>query len=299
MAQNGRGEHQAERAPADVAEQKQALAAKDRAVSLAGAPILALEDVSFQYPRALSPSLFGVSLSARAGEVVALLGENGAGKSTLLRLAAALVTAARGTVRIEGHDVLATRRRELARAVAFVPQSEHTPAGFRVREVVAMGRAAHQGAWMHERPEDMVAISEALRRCDLEPLASRRMETLSGGEQRRVGIARALAQKPRLLLLDEAGAFLDIRHRLDLYGRMAEITRTEGIACVCALHDLDTAARFASRVVLLQGGRIVAAGPPDEVLTPGRLEEVLGTKVAVGRHAETGERYFLPLQRGG
>ncbi len=258
--------------------------------------ILALNDVSVHYPRARSPALSGVTLRVDEGDLVALLGANGAGKSTLLRVAAALTPASGGTAHVRGEDVRKMSRRELARLVALVPQNESVPAGFRVREVVAMGRAAHQGAWMRERPEDEAAIDEALARCDLARLAAHRIETLSGGEQRRVSIARALAQKPRLLLLDEPAAFLDVRHRLELYDRLSAIAQTDRIASVCTMHDLDTAARYASRVVLMRKGRIVCAGTPAEVMTGGRLRAVLGAEVAVGLHEESGRRYFLPLQ---
>jgi iron complex transport system ATP-binding protein len=258
--------------------------------------ILALNGVSVQYPRARTFSLSGVSLRVDEGDVVALLGANGAGKSTLLRVAAALTPVTGGSARVRGKDVWKISRRELARLVALVPQNESAPAGFRVREVVAMGRAAHQGAWMREQATDRGAVDEALARCDLARLAGHRIETLSGGEQRRVGIARALAQKPRLLLLDEPAAFLDVRHRLELYELLATIARTDGIASLCTMHDLDTAARYASRVVLMRKGSIVSMGSPAEVMTGGQLEEVLGTVVAVGVHEESGRRYFLPLR---
>jgi iron complex transport system ATP-binding protein len=184
----------------------------------------------------------------------------------------------------------------LARRVAFVPQSETVPVGFRVREVVAMGRAPHQGAWMRESPEDREAIDDALHRCDLGPLTERPVETLSGGEQRRVSIARALAQRPRVLLLDEPAAFLDMRHRLSFYGLLAEAAERERIACAVAMHDLDAAARFATSAVLLRGGRVVAAGVPRDVMTADQLGAVLGAEVVVGVHAPSGQRYFLPLR---
>ncbi|HSY22009.1 MAG TPA: ABC transporter ATP-binding protein [Polyangiaceae bacterium] len=261
----------------------------------ATATALALDGVTFRYPHAAQDSLSGVTLSVRAGEVVALLGANGAGKSTLLRLAAALLAPTEGRARIDGTDARALPRRAIARTVAFVSQSEQAPTGFRVREVVAMGRAAHQGAWMHEQPHDTHAIEEALRRCDVAALAERRIETLSGGEQRRVAMARALAQKPRLLLLDEPAAFLDVRHRIELYAQVADVARDEGIACLIALHDLDAAMRFASRAVLLQEGRLAVDGPPAEVMTPARLGAALGARVVAGVHPESGERYFLVL----
>ena len=257
------------------------------------AAALTLEHVTFRYAEATRASLLEVTMSVRAGEVVALLGANGAGKSTLLRVAAALCPPSEGAARIDGKDARELPRRAIARIVAFVPQSEHAPTGFRVREIVAMGRAAHQGAWMHERPQDTRAIEEALRRCDVAALADRRMETLSGGEQRRVAMARALAQEPRLLLLDEPAAFLDVRHRVDLYAQVASIARDGAMACVIALHDLDAAMRFASRAVLLHEGRVTADGPPAEVMTPERLGAALGARIAAGAHPDGGEPYFL------
>jgi iron complex transport system ATP-binding protein len=231
-----------------------------------------------------------------SGEVVVLVGANGAGKSTLLRVAAGLLTPSSGTVRIAGADVRTLSRRATARSVAFVAQSESVPGGFRVREVVAMGRAPHQGGWMTESASDRAAIDDAVARAELEPLADRRIETLSGGEQRRVAVARALAQRPSLLLLDEPAANLDVRHRLELHDALARIAAHDGIACVVATHDLDAAARYASRVVLLRKGQITAEGSPDQVLTPASLRTTLDVEVDVGIHGPSGSRYFVPLR---
>ena len=257
---------------------------------------LDLESVSVQYPGAPTPALSDVTLRVRAGEVAALLGANGAGKSTLLRVAAGMLAPTSGTARILGSDVATKRRRELAREMAFVPQTEAVAWGFRVRDVVAMGRAPHQGVWMHESAGDRAAIDDAIGRCHLEALADRRVETLSGGEQRRVSIARAMAQRPRVLLLDEPAAFLDVRHRLSFYRLLADAASRDRIACVVAMHDLDAAARFASAAILMREGRVLASGTPDDVMTPARLEAALDAEVAVGVHAPSGERYFLPVK---
>jgi len=257
---------------------------------------LELEGVSVRYPEAPTSALSDVTLRIRGGEVAALLGANGAGKSTLLRVAAGLLPPTTGTVRIGGRDARTDSRQALARRVAFVPQSEAVAFAFRVRDVVAMGRAPHQGTWMRESPEDRAAIDEAMDRCDLAALAGRLVETLSGGEQRRVSIARALAQRPRVLLLDEPAAFLDMRHRLTFYGLLAEVAGRDRIACAVAMHDLDAAARFATRVVLLRAGRVVASGLPVDVMTADRLGGALDTEVVAGVHAPTGQRYFLPIR---
>jgi iron complex transport system ATP-binding protein len=235
-----------------------------------------------------------VTLRVERAQLVVLLGANGAGKSTLLRAAAGLLAAHEGEVRVGGRNVRALTPRDLSRQVAFVPQSEAPAFGFSVRDVVSMGRAPHQGAWMRASARDRAAVDEALERCDLIDLADRAVETLSGGEERRVAIARALAQEPMLLLLDEPAAFLDVRHRLELHELLAAIASDRHIACVVATHDLDAASRFAGRVVLMQLGRIVGAGAPDDVLTPAALREALGVEVYCGVDPATGQRYFLP-----
>ncbi len=261
-----------------------------------GSPALALDRVSASYPGSSREALSSATLCVRAGEITALLGPNGAGKSTLLRVAAGLLRPTRGSARVDGKDVRDVSRETLARVVAVVPQSEAVASGFRVRDVVAMGRAPHQGSWMNERPGDRAVVQGAIDRCDLAELADRRIETLSCGEQRRVAIARALAQKPRLLLLDEPAAFLDVRHRLELHELLANRAATDGIACVVAMHDLDAAARFASHAVLMRQGRVIASGAPAEVMTPDRLLATFDADVDVGVHAPSGRLYFVPLR---
>ena len=258
-------------------------------------PSVGLDHVSVRYPGAPTQALADVTLRVRPGEVAALLGANGAGKSTLLRVAAGLIAPTAGRASIGTDDVRHASRRALARVVAFVPQTEAVAFGFSVRDVVAMGRAPHQGGWMRESRADRAAIEDAMGRFALANLADRPMETLSGGEQRRVAMARAIAQRPRVLLLDEPAAFLDIRHRLAFYALLAEAASSEGIACIVAMHDLDAAARFASTAVLMRAGRILASGAPDDVMTSDRLRAALDARVVVGVHAPSGQRYFLPI----
>ena len=259
-------------------------------------PIVELDRVTARYDRTgATPALEGVSLSVRPGEVAALLGPNGAGKSTLLRVAAGLLRTASGTVRIAGKDVRGMERRAAARELAYVPQSEAPAAGFSVREVVAMGRAPHQSGWMRERPDDRAAVDEAIARCDLGAIEGRAVDTLSGGEQRRVAVARALASRPRVLLLDEPGAFLDVRHRLEQSDLLVDLARRDHLACIVSMHDLDAAARVADHVVLLRDGRVVAAGAPVDVMTGALLRATFDAAVDVGIHAPSGRPYFVPL----
>jgi iron complex transport system ATP-binding protein len=182
----------------------------------------------------------------------------------------------------------------LARNIALVPQNESPAAGFRVREVVAMGRAPHQGRWMQEGPGDGPAVVRAITRCDLGDHADRPVEALSGGEQRRVALARALAQEPRVLLLDEPAAFFDVRHRIGLGALIRELATRDRLAVLIAMHDLEEAARLASRVLLLRDGRAIFAGPPEDAMTSTLLREAFGAEVDVGVHAQSGQRYFLP-----
>jgi iron complex transport system ATP-binding protein len=237
-----------------------------------------------------------LSLTVHQGRFVALLGPNGAGKSTVLRLAAGLLDCASGAVRVAGCNVRSMDRRAIARQVAFVPQAEMTAVGFRVREVVEMGRAPHQDLWMHERAADRAAVDLAIARCDLSHIADRTCETLSGGERQRVAVARALASRPRLLLLDEPAASLDARHRLELHDLLADAARTDRIACVMSTHDLDAAARLADHVVLMKEGRVVASGAAADVMTVAQLAATFDVDVHVGVHEATGRRYFVPLR---
>jgi iron complex transport system ATP-binding protein len=146
---------------------------------------------------------------------------------------------------------------------------------------------------MRQGSSDRDAVEKALARCDLARLADRRVDALSGGEQRRVALARALAQQPRLLLLDEPAAFFDVRHRLDLEHLIADLAANDGIALLVAMHDLDEAARLASHVLLLRGGRVVASGPPARAMTAASLRETFEAEVEVHHHAATGRPYFI------
>ncbi len=228
---------------------------------------VSLESASVRYAGREAFSLDGVSLLARAGEITAVLGANGAGKSTLLRVVAGLIVPDAGTLTLGSVDARTLDRREMARRVALVPQTERVADGFRVREVVAMGRSPHLDGWMRARPEDEAAVEDAMARCDLVHLADRDVATLSGGEHRRVAIARALAQRPKVLALDEPAAFLDIKHRLALRDVLSDVAKRDGVACIAALHDLEDAARLASHVVLLRAGKVLAAGAPVDVMT--------------------------------
>ena len=256
---------------------------------------LSLRRVIAGYASNGPPELDAVDLDVEPGEMVALLGPNGAGKSTLLRVASGLLNPRSGDVRLFGKPL--GPRHEVARTLAVVEQANEMSASFTVREVVAMGRAPHQGAWMRTAAGDDAIVEAALARCDLVALASRSARALSGGEQKRVAVARALAQEPKVLLLDEPGAFLDVRHALDLYELLVSEVKERKLACLVVMHDLNVAAQFADRVVLMKAGRVVAAGTVPEVMTWRILKETFDADLYCGENDVNGTRFFLP-QRG-
>lgn len=240
--------------------------------------------------------LAGVDLFVRSGELVAILGPNGAGKTTLLRVLSGALAPRAGEVRLFGQPLAEMPRRAIAQQVAVVAQSEDVAVGFRVREVILMGRAPHQSGWMRASREDETIADDALARCDLTAHAERMVGELSGGEQKRVMIARALAQRPRVLLLDEPGAFLDVRHQIALYDLLVEEVSRARLACVIVMHDLNIAAQYATRVVLVKKGKLVAVGTVEEVMTEARLRETFETDLYVGRNELTNTLFFLPMR---
>lgn len=248
-----------------------------------------------RYPGAARPALDDVSFQVPGGTVLAVLGPNGSGKSTLTRALLGALPLGGGEAILDGRPVGAWSRRELARAVGAVPQSEPLPFPITARELVGMGRYAHLGPLQGETPADREAVQAALDRCDVLDLADRLVQTLSGGELQRVRIARALAQQPRALILDEPTASLDIRHEmaiLELLRGSAEC----GITVLLVTHHLDLAARYADRILLLDRGRLVAAGAPEDVLTPSTIEDVYRWPVAVRPDDITGSPRVVPLR---
>jgi iron complex transport system ATP-binding protein len=246
-----------------------------------GGLILSVSGATFRYPRATRDAVTDVSLAVRDGECVALLGPNGSGKTTLLRLALGLLRPAKGEAVILGRAAALWSRGELARLVGVVPQREETPFPLRVRDAVLLGRYARLSPWSGERAEDRAAVERALAQCDATDLADRWLTTLSGGEFQRVRLARALAQEPCALVLDEPTASLDLRHEMELFERVRALVDRERLAAVVITHQVNLAARFADRVLLLADGRAVGQGTPAAVLTRDTIERVFRWPVAI------------------
>lgn len=230
--------------------------------------------------------LNGVSVRSGTGEVVGLVGPNGAGKTTLLRACTGAVGTESGTVRLAGADAATLSARETARRVASVPQEPSLDFEFPVREAVAMGRTAHVSRFGRRGPEDRAAVDRAMERASVADLADRSVTAISGGERARVLLARALAQDAPLFLLDEPTANLDVNHQVRTLSLVRDLA-ADGRAVVAAIHDLDLAARFCDRLVLLADGRVRAAGTPVDVLTPATLADAFDVDARVSRDPAT------------
>ncbi|HXG77091.1 MAG TPA: ABC transporter ATP-binding protein [Gaiellaceae bacterium] len=222
----------------------------------------------------------GVHVGVADGEWVALIGPNGAGKTTLLRAIARLVPFA-GTILLAGRPSHELRRSELARLLALVPQEPETPPWMTVGEYVLLGRTPHLGRLAREGAADRAAAAEALERLDLAEHAGRRLGTLSGGEKQRAVVARALAQEARIVLLDEPTASLDVGHQQQALDLLDALRAQSGLTLVAAMHDLTLAAQYADRLLVLDGGRLVAEGAPGDVLTEALIAAHYGALVDV------------------
>ncbi len=226
--------------------------------------------------------LDGVSLSVDPGEWVGLIGPNGAGKSTLLRAVLNLVRFT-GSVSLDGRAVAAMSARERGRMIALVPQTPIIPEGISVIDYVYLGRTPHLGVLARTGRADDVVVHEIVERLDLTALANRLLATLSGGERQRVFIARALAQQPRVLLLDEPTTALDIGHQQDVLELLDRIRRDTGLGVLATMHDLTMAGSYSDRIVLVHQGRVMRSGSADEVLDTALLRRVYGAQVEVLR----------------
>ncbi|MFJ3493814.1 ABC transporter ATP-binding protein [Streptomyces sp. NPDC086091] len=230
-----------------------------------------------------APILRDVTLEAREGDIVGLVGPNGSGKSTLLRTVYRSLRPAEGVVRVGDDDVWGLTPRAAARRTAAVLQDAGgNTTGLSVTEIVALGRAPHHGLLGRDGAEDHRAVEDAIDHCGVRPYAGRDYASLSGGERQRVLLARALAQQPRLLVLDEVTNHLDIRARFELL----DLIRATGVTTLAVLHDLDLAARLCDHLVVLRDGAVVTAGPVLEVLTPAVLRDVFGVRARTERHAD-------------
>ncbi|MFI8214551.1 ABC transporter ATP-binding protein [Streptomyces sp. NPDC085932] len=238
------------------------------------------------------------TIALRPGEVTVLVGPNGSGKSTLLRTVARLQRARRAGLRIDGDiDGLALSAREFARHVALLTQGRPTPSGLTVRDLVEFGRYPYRGRFGRPDADAAAAVERALALTGVTDLAGRGADHLSGGQLQRVWLASCLAQETGVLLLDEPTTYLDLRYQIELLDLVRDLADDHGIAVGVVLHDLDQAAAIADRITLLEAGRIVADGPPEDVLTPERLTAVYGIRIDVDTDPLTGRLRTRPIGR--
>jgi iron complex transport system ATP-binding protein len=259
--------------------------------------MLSIEHISAGYNGRVV--LHDVSLCAQAGEIIGLVGPNGAGKSSLLRVISGILPPLTGTVRLTGQDLTRLSATARAREIAVVPQNSHLPEAFTVGEVVLMGWTPHLSLFGGERPRDYEIAQDAMARADVVQFGERLVGELSGGEQQRVLIARALAQvtdaasakrEPRALLPDEARAHLDLKHQTALWGLVRQLARA-GLVVIAALHDLNLAAQFADRLALLSEGKLLVCDEPSRVLTSEWLRRAYEVGAVISSHPV----YHTPL----
>jgi iron complex transport system ATP-binding protein len=252
-------------------------------------PLLELKDLEAGYAEVAA--LTEVSLRIGKGEFVALVGPNGSGKSTLIRALSRGLPPRQGAVLLDGADLYHLAPRAVARRIGVVPQNGSPGFPFSVLEVVLMGRSPHLGRLSLEGRRDYDIAERCLRVTDTWHLRDRSVNAVSGGEKQRVMIARALAQEPEILLLDEPTAFLDIAHQISILDLVKELNGTQGLTVLAALHDLNLASQYAQRLLMLDHGRVVADGSPGEVITPERILQVYRTQVAVRVNPLSGRPY--------
>jgi len=257
---------------------------------------LQIRQVSFSYLDGLV--LHNIDLSIKAGEMVGLLGPNGSGKTTLIKLASGILKPGQGEIRLDGSDLSQLRRKVIARSVAVVPQQFHIPFAFTVGEVAMLGRIPFIRALAGETEIDRQAVNTALELVGISELEQRRFDELSGGERQKVILAMALAQQPRLLLLDEPTVHLDITHQIEILELLRNLNVEQGITVMAAMHDLNLASLYFDRLILLEEGRVLADGTPAQVLTEARIREVFSASVLVEPHPTTGVPHIIVMPKG-
>jgi iron complex transport system ATP-binding protein len=229
-----------------------------------------------------------VSFQVRKGEFVGMIGPNGSGKTTLLKILYRLLTPQRGDVLFDHLSLRRMSRREIAKKIAVVAQETYPAFPFRVIEMVLMGRSPYLGHLMFESEKDLEIARTAMEWTEILPIADRSIDELSGGERKRVFIARALAQEPEVILLDEPTANLDIHHQAEFLDLILSLNREKGLTILMASHDLNLASEYSDRLIFLQNGKIYKMGSPEEVMTRENIEKVYGCEVWVDRNPISG-----------
>ena len=250
-------------------------------------PILTLRNAGYKYGASWAAK--GIDLEVRSGEILGILGPNGSGKSTLLKIMDGILIPQEGEILLRGLPLPGMKRSGIAREIAMVAQESHFRFSFSVLEVVLMGRFARLKGLQFEGERDMEIALQALRATDTLDLAERSIHELSGGEKQRVLIARALAQEPRIILLDEPTSFLDLKYKREIFQLISSLSQGRGLSVVLVSHDIDLAAQYCHRLVMLKQGAIYETGEPEQVLTTSNVETVYECPVLIDRNPATGK----------
>ena len=255
--------------------------------------LLQVDDVSFGY-KALEV-LQGISIKLAGGEILGIIGPNGSGKSTLLKVISGIITPWSGKVSVKGKNLSAFKRRELATLIASVSQEIDEDFPFTVRELVSMGRSPYLGRFAIEGKRDKEVIDDVMSLTDVASYANRFPHELSGGERQRVIIARALAQEPDILLLDEPTSYLDLHHQVEINNLIMKLKSEKGVGVIYVTHDLNSAALCCDRIVMMSRGIVHAEGNPPHVITSEHINHVYGCQVFVDKNPQSGGPRVTPL----
>ncbi|TDX53001.1 heme ABC transporter ATP-binding protein [Orenia marismortui] len=240
---------------------------------------LEVDNLSYQYDQI--DILTKINFASKEGEFIGLIGPNGSGKSTLLKNISNILKPSKGIVYLDDFDLKKIKNKDLARQVAIVPQETNINYDFRVEDIVLMGRAPYVSRWQGESSKDIKVVRKVMELTDTIKLSDRYIHQLSGGERQRVVLARSLAQEPELLLLDEPTSNLDINYQIEIMELLRRLNQKDGLTILVILHDLNLAAKYCDRLLLLKEGQIHSFGTPQEILTTKKIEEVYGLKLLI------------------
>ncbi|RPH29711.1 iron-enterobactin ABC transporter ATP-binding protein [Buttiauxella warmboldiae] len=240
----------------------------------------------------------GLTVAIPDGKFTAIIGPNGCGKSTLLRTLSRLMKPMQGQVWLDGHEIHRFATKEVARRVGLLAQNSSAPGDISVAELVARGRYPHQPLFSRWREEDKLAVEKALKATNIEELAEQPVDTLSGGQRQRAWIAMVLAQETSILLLDEPTTWLDISHQIDLLELLRDLNQKQGFTLAAVLHDLNQACRYATHLIALRDGKIIAEGAPTEIVTPELIEAIYGLRCMIIEDPVAHTPLVVPLGRG-
>jgi iron complex transport system ATP-binding protein len=253
---------------------------------------LEIENIILDYGE--QPVINDLSFQLHAGELLGLVGPNGCGKTSIIKSLSRVLSPSSGHILLDGKELTAISRNELACLIGVVPQNPYLPETFTVFEVVILGRNPHLGLLSGETARDIAVVWQAMEKTSITHLSKRRIGELSGGEKQRVTIARVLAQEPQVILLDEPTANLDIAQQIDILDLIAGMCRDQNIAGLIAIHDLNIAAQYCSRIIMLKNGRVFVEGNPGEVITTENIREVFAAETTIYPHPENNLPMVLP-----